>query len=96
VWRRSWQSVARFPLPRLARIAGLGALAALSLGGVLRGSTPLAMVAALALLYSRKQLPPVSYIKSIYPMTSAGLLLISFVSLSQSSVCLWKPKLGQR
>ena len=49
-WRRSWQSVARFPLPRLARIAGLGAVAGLSLGGVLRGSTPLALVAAVALM----------------------------------------------
>ncbi len=48
VWRRSWQSVARFPLPRLFRIVGLGAVAALSLGGVLHGSTPLALVSALA------------------------------------------------
>lgn len=47
-WRRSWQSVARFPLPRLFRIVGLGAVAALSLGGVLHGSTPLALVSALA------------------------------------------------
>ena len=50
VWRRSWQSVARFPLPRLFRIAGLGAVAGLAWGGMLRGSTPLALVAALALM----------------------------------------------
>lgn len=47
-WRRSWHSVARFPLPRLFRIAGLGAVGALALGGVLRGSTPLALVSGLA------------------------------------------------
>lgn len=47
-WRRSWHSVARFPLPRLFRIVGLGAVGALALGGVLRGSTPLALVSGLA------------------------------------------------
>jgi hypothetical protein len=49
-WRRSWHSVARFPLPRLARIVGLGAVGGLALGGVLRGSTPLGLAAALAFL----------------------------------------------
>jgi hypothetical protein len=49
-WRRSWQSVARFPLPRILRIAALGAVAGLAFGGMYRGATPLALVGALCLL----------------------------------------------
>lgn len=49
-WRRSWQSVARFPLPRLVRILALGAVAGLAYGGMFRGATPLALVGALAMM----------------------------------------------
>lgn len=49
-WRRSWHSVARFPLPRIVRIIALGAIAGLSFGAMYRGATPLALVGALALL----------------------------------------------
>ena len=48
-WRRSWASILRFPAVRLARLAVLGAVAGVSLLGAWRGTTPLVVVAGLAL-----------------------------------------------
>jgi hypothetical protein len=49
VWRRGWHGILRFPALRLARLAVLGAAAGAALVGVWRGTTPLLLVAALAL-----------------------------------------------
>jgi hypothetical protein len=49
VWRRGWHGIARWPALRLARVAVLGAVAGLCLVGVWNGTTPLIVVAALAL-----------------------------------------------
>jgi hypothetical protein len=49
VWKRDWQSYLRFPLPRLVRMAALGAIAGLSLGMVWRGTIPMIVVAGVAL-----------------------------------------------
>ncbi len=49
VWKRDWQGYLRFPLPRLARMAGLGIIAGLALGAVWRGTIPFILIAALAL-----------------------------------------------
>jgi hypothetical protein len=49
VWRRGWHGILRFPGLRLARLAVLGAVAGAALVGVWRGTTPLLLVAALAL-----------------------------------------------
>ena len=48
-WKRDWQSYLRFPLPRLLRMAMLGAVAGLSLGALWRGTIPMIIVAGLAL-----------------------------------------------
>jgi len=48
-WKRDWQSYLRFPLPRLIRMAMLGAIAGLSLGALWRGTIPMIIVAGLAL-----------------------------------------------
>lgn len=48
-WKRDWQSYLRFPLPRLIRMALLGAIAGLSLGALWRGTIPMIVVAGLAL-----------------------------------------------
>lgn len=48
-WKRDWQSTLRFPAVRLARLALLGAVGGLALGGVWRGLSPLIVVAGLAL-----------------------------------------------
>jgi hypothetical protein len=49
VWRRGWHGILRFPALRLARLAVLGAVAGAALVGVWRNTTPLLLVAALAL-----------------------------------------------
>jgi hypothetical protein len=49
VWRRGWHGILRFPALRLVRLAVLGAVAGAALVGVWRGTTPLLLVAALAL-----------------------------------------------
>ena len=49
VWRRGWHGILRFPALRLLRLAVLGAVAGGALVGVWRGTTPLLLVAALAL-----------------------------------------------
>jgi len=50
IWRRDWQSFLRWPLVRVLRVGALGALAGLSLLAVWRGTTPLVLVAAFALM----------------------------------------------
>jgi hypothetical protein len=49
VWRRGWHGILRWPALRFARMAVLGAGAGLALVGVWRGTTPLVVVAGLAL-----------------------------------------------
>ncbi len=49
VWRRGWHGILRWPALRLARVAVLGAVAGLCLVGVWNGTTPLLVVAGLAL-----------------------------------------------
>ena len=49
VWRRSWHGIMRWPGLRFGRVAVLGAAAGLALVGVWRGTTPLVVVAGLAL-----------------------------------------------
>jgi hypothetical protein len=49
VWKRDWQSYLRFPLPRLVRMAILGAVAGIALGVMWRGTIPAVIVAGLAL-----------------------------------------------
>jgi hypothetical protein len=48
-WRRGWHGILRWPALRFARVAVLGAGAGLALVGVWRGTTPLVVVAGLAL-----------------------------------------------
>ena len=48
-WRRGWHGILRWPALRFARVAVLGAVAGLALVGVWRGTTPLVVVAGLAL-----------------------------------------------
>ena len=50
IWQRDWQSFLRWPAVRVARVCVLGAVAGLSLLGTWNGTTPLVLVAALALL----------------------------------------------
>jgi hypothetical protein len=50
VWRRDWESFLRWPLLRILRVCVLGAVAGVSLFGVWRGTTPLVLVAAFALM----------------------------------------------
>jgi hypothetical protein len=49
VWRRGWHGILRWPALRLARVAVLGIVAGLCLVGVWNGTTPLIVVAGLAL-----------------------------------------------
>lgn len=49
VWVRGWRGVLRWPAARVARVVVLGATAGLALGGVWDGTTPLLVVAGLAL-----------------------------------------------
>ncbi|HLY83913.1 MAG TPA: hypothetical protein VKQ71_13055 [Acidimicrobiales bacterium] len=49
VWRRGWHGILRWPALRFARVLVLGAGAGLALVGVWRGTTPLVVVAGLAL-----------------------------------------------
>jgi hypothetical protein len=48
-WRRDWQGVLRWPISRVGRVAALGAIAGLCAYGTWRGTTPLIIVAGLAL-----------------------------------------------
>jgi hypothetical protein len=50
VWMRDWRSFLRWPLVRVARVFVLGAVAGLSLLGAWRGTTPLVLVASLAVM----------------------------------------------
>jgi hypothetical protein len=50
VWRRDWQSFLRWPLVRVVRVCVLGVVAGVSLFGVWRGTTPLVLIAAFALM----------------------------------------------
>ena len=47
---RDWRSFLRWPLVRVARVCVLGAVAGLSLLGAWRGTTPLVLVASLAVM----------------------------------------------
>ncbi|MDQ6616367.1 MAG: hypothetical protein M3083_16910 [Actinomycetota bacterium] len=49
VWRRGWHGILRWPALRLARVGVLGAVAGVALLGVWNGTTPLIVVAGLAL-----------------------------------------------
>jgi hypothetical protein len=49
VWRRGWHGILRWPALRLARVAVFGIVAGLCLVGVWNGTTPLIVVAGLAL-----------------------------------------------
>ncbi len=49
LWRRGWHGILRWPALRFARVAVLGAVAGLALVGVWRGTTPLFVIAGLAL-----------------------------------------------
>jgi hypothetical protein len=48
-WRRDWQGILRWPGSRIGRVAGLGAVAGLCAYGTWRGTTPLVIVAGIAL-----------------------------------------------
>jgi hypothetical protein len=48
-WRRGWHGILRWPALRYLRVAALGAVAGLALVGVWHGTTPLFVVAGLAL-----------------------------------------------
>ena len=48
-WRRDWQGVLRWPLARVGRVTALGALAGLAAYGSWRGTTPLIVLAGIAL-----------------------------------------------
>jgi hypothetical protein len=50
IWRRDWHSFLRWPVVRIVRVCVLGAFAGLSLLAVWRRTTPLALVAAFALM----------------------------------------------
>jgi hypothetical protein len=50
IWQRDWQSFLRWPPVRVLRVCVLGAVAGLSLLGAWRGTTPLVLVASLALI----------------------------------------------
>jgi hypothetical protein len=61
VWRRSWQSYARFPLRRVVRIAALAAVSAVALSAAFTTSRALMFVAAgTALLAGLEMLEPLS------------------------------------
>jgi hypothetical protein len=48
-WRRDWQGILRWPLSRIGRVAALGVVAGLCAYGTWRGTTPLILIAAVAL-----------------------------------------------
>jgi hypothetical protein len=48
-WRRDWQGILRWPLSRIGRVAALGIVAGLCAYGTWRGTTPLILVAGVAL-----------------------------------------------
>ncbi len=48
-WRRDWQGILRWPLSRVGRVAALGVVAGLCAYGTWRGTTPLILVAGIAL-----------------------------------------------
>jgi hypothetical protein len=50
IWQRDWQSFLRWPVVRVLRVCVLGVLAGLSLLAAWRGTTPLVLVAAFALM----------------------------------------------
>jgi hypothetical protein len=50
IWRRGWRSFLRWPLVRVARVCALGAVAGLALVAAWQGTTPLLLVASLALM----------------------------------------------
>jgi hypothetical protein len=50
VWRRGWQSILRWPAPRLGRVLAAGAAAGLLAAGAWGGTTPLVALAGVALL----------------------------------------------
>lgn len=50
VWMRDWRSFLRWPLLRVLRVLVLGAVAGLSLLGAWRGTTPLVLVASVAVI----------------------------------------------
>jgi hypothetical protein len=49
VWRRGWHGILRWPALRFARVGVLGGIAGVSLYGVWKGTTPLLVIAGLAL-----------------------------------------------
>lgn len=49
VWKRDWQGYLRFPLPRILRVALLGAVAGIALGLLWRGTIPAILIAGIAL-----------------------------------------------
>lgn len=48
-WRRDWQGILRWPASRVGRVAALGAVAGVCAYGTWRGTTPLVIVAGIAL-----------------------------------------------
>jgi hypothetical protein len=48
-WRRDWQGILRWPASRVGRVAALGAIAGLCAYGTWEGTTPLVIVAGIAL-----------------------------------------------
>jgi hypothetical protein len=48
-WRRDWQGILRWPISRVGRVAALGIVAGLCAYGTWRGTTPLILVAGIAL-----------------------------------------------
>ena len=49
VWRRGWRGVLRWPITRVARLVVLAVVAGLALRGVWSGTTPLILLAGLAM-----------------------------------------------
>jgi hypothetical protein len=48
-WRRDWQGILRWPISRVGRVAALGAVAGLCAYGTWEGTTPLIIIAGIAL-----------------------------------------------
>ncbi len=48
-WRRDWRGILRWPTSRLLRLGGLGVVAGLSIAAAWAGTTPLVLIAGLAL-----------------------------------------------
>ncbi len=55
-WRRDWQGVLRWPISRVGRVAALGAVAGLCAYGTWEGTTPLIIVAGIALFIAGPRL----------------------------------------